>query len=203
MQVKAVVFDLGKVIFDFDLLKFIKLFSKKTPCHLDIVNETLTEYTELAIAYEKGNISPQDFFEAIKEKTHYEGSYNEFCIIWNNIFTPMEQTIELVAKIASNYPVGVLSNINELHWNYLEERYPSVFMIFDKKHLSYELHMRKPEDEIFQAVIKDYGLNPGEIFFTDDMEENVAAAVKNGITSRRFTRAAKLEENFKELGIEI
>jgi putative hydrolase of the HAD superfamily len=203
MPLKVLVFDLGKVIFDFDLQKFAKLFSKKTPHHLDIISALLTEYTELAIAYEKGNISPQDFFEAIKEKTHYEGSYNEFCVVWNNIFTPMEQTIELIAKAAANYPVGILSNTNELHWKYLEERYPSLFMIFDKKHLSYELHMRKPEDEIFHALIKDYALNPEEIFFTDDLAENVAAAVKNGIIARQFVCASKLEQNLKELGVKL
>ncbi|MDR2192416.1 MAG: HAD family phosphatase [Endomicrobium sp.] len=203
MPAKAVVFDLGKVLFDFDLLKFTKLFSKKTPHHIDNINELLTKYTDLAILYEKGNIDSLNFYEAIKEKTRYSGSYNEFCVIWNNIFTPIEQTIELAAKTASKYPVGILSNTNELHWNYLQERYPSLFMIFDKKFLSHELHLRKPEDEIFQALISDYGLKPEEIFFTDDMEVNVAAASKNGIVARQFKTAAKLEENFKELGIKI
>ena len=203
MSVKVLVFDLGKVVFNFDLLKFTKLFSKKTPHHLDIINKLLTEYTELAVSYEKGNITSQDFFEAVKEKTHYSGSYSEFCVIWNNIFTPIEQTIELIAKAALKYPVGILSNTNELHWEYLKERYQSLFMIFNKIHLSHELHMRKPDDEIFQAIIKDYGVKPEEIFFTDDLAENAAAASKNGIIARQFTGAAKLKQNLEEIGVKL
>jgi putative hydrolase of the HAD superfamily len=203
MPIKVLVFDLGKVIFDFDLFKFTKLFSKKTPCHPDTINKLLTEYTDFAIEYEKGNITPRDFFETIKEKTHYSASFDEFCILWNNIFVPIEQSIELIAKAAANYPVGILSNTNELHWEYLKERYRSFFMIFYKIHVSHELRMRKPDDEIFQAVIKDYGVKPEEIFFTDDMAENTAAAERNGIVARRFQGAGRLKRQMEELKIKL
>ncbi|MDR1941474.1 MAG: HAD family phosphatase [Endomicrobium sp.] len=201
MAVKIIVFDLGKVLFDFDLSKFAFAFSKKTPYKPYDINELLFEYANLAFSYEKGDLSSEEFFNIIAQKTHYSGSYNEFCVIWNNIFTPVAATIELAAKTASKYPVGLLSNTNELHINYLKERYPSVFMLFSKIHLSNEMRVRKPDDEIFKAVIKDYGVKPEEIFFTDDMEINVEAARKNAIKAYTFVSCAQLRQDLAAEGV--
>lgn len=153
--------------------------------------------------YEKGNISSLDFYGILSKETEYSGTYNEFSVIWNNIFVPMPETIEIISSPAQNYQLVVLSNTNDLHFDYLKKSYPGIFLLFEKLFLSYEMHLRKPEDEIFQQVIKYYDILPSEIFFADDMEENVKAGRNNGISAHLFTCSSKLAEQLKDQKVQI
>ncbi|OEG69204.1 hypothetical protein ATZ36_10850 [Candidatus Endomicrobiellum trichonymphae] len=77
-------------------------------------------------------------------------------------------------------------------FNYLKERYPGFFLLFSKFFLSYKMHLRKSEDEIFKQMIRYYDILPEEICYADDMEENVKAAKNNGINVYLFTSQSEL-----------
>ncbi|MDR1244770.1 MAG: HAD family phosphatase [Endomicrobium sp.] len=199
MFTKIIVFDLGNVIFKFDLMKFIKMYIQRIPDHkITDFNELIPTYSEFAYSYEKGNISSFDFYDILAKRTQYLGTYNEFVFQWNNIFEPMPETIELIAVLASKYKLAILSNTNELHFDYLKNRYPEVFALFNDFFLSYKMRLRKPEDEIYRQVIHRYNVLPSEIFFIDDMEENIKAAKKNGINAWLFTKTYELTKKLKE-----
>ncbi|MDR0398332.1 MAG: HAD family phosphatase [Endomicrobium sp.] len=199
MFTKIIVFDLGNVIFKFDLMKFIKAYIQRIPDHkITDFNELIPTYSEFAYSYEKGNISSFDFYDILAKRTQYLGTYNEFVFQWNNIFEPMPETIELIAMLASKYKLAILSNTNELHFDYLKDRYPEAFALFNDFFLSYKMHLRKPEDEIYQQVIRRYNVLPSEIFFIDDMEENIKAAKRNGINAWLFTKTYDLTKKLKE-----
>jgi len=196
MSIKAVVFDLGNVIFRYDLERFIDAYSKKIPAGAkESIGKIMLEYSDLASLYEKGNISTPDFYKTLARETHYTGSYDEFHFVWNDIFEPADPEItEILKELSGKYKLGMLSNTNELHIEYLKTKYPEIFALFDKAHLSYEMHMRKPDDEIYREVIKYYGLKPKEIFFTDDVRQNVTAAQRNGMAAYLFTSAQDLKQ---------
>jgi putative hydrolase of the HAD superfamily len=199
MFTKIIVFDLGNVILKFDLMKFIKAYVQRIPDHkITDFNELIPTYSEFAYSYEKGNISSFDFYDILAKRTQYLGTYNEFVFQWNNIFEPVPETIELIAVLASKYKLAILSNTNELHFDYLKDRYPEVFALFNDFFLSYKMHLRKPEDEIYRQVIRRYNVLPSEIFFIDDMEENIKAAKKNGINAWLFTKTYELTKKLKE-----
>lgn len=202
-SISVVIFDLGKVIFDFDLRKFVSAFSKKTSKKGEDINKLIFEYGDLAASLETGKINSFDFYERIAKSAGYAGSYNEFCVIWNDIFTPMTETVEVLAMAARKNRLAVLSNTNELHFEYLKSRYPRIFLLFSDFHLSYRMGARKPEDKIYQDVIKYYGVSPDRLFFTDDIPENVNAAVKHGIKAGRFVCAQDLLRDMRKENIEI
>ena len=52
---------------------------------------------------------------------------------------------------------------------------------FDRIYLSFELHMQKPDKEIFKYVLEDAGIAPEETFFIDDSVANCSAAEQLGI----------------------
>ncbi|MCL2389954.1 MAG: HAD family phosphatase [Endomicrobia bacterium] len=205
MSIKAVIFDLGQVIFKFDLSKFINAFVKKTSeTPIEYVNKLILEHSQDTFLYETGKISSLEFYNLLKEKTHYQGSFNEFSVIWNNIFKLKYETLEVIAALRqAKYHLAVLSNTNELHMEYLKAGYPEVFALFDKFFLSYEMNERKPDDKIFQKIIEYYACEPSSLFFTDDLDENVRAAKRNGITAYQFTTALNLKGNLKSEGIAI
>ncbi|MDR1474179.1 MAG: HAD family phosphatase [Endomicrobium sp.] len=199
MSIKVIVFDLGNVIFKFDLMKFIKAYVQRIPDHkITDFNKLIATYSEFAYSYEKGNISSLDFYDILAKRTQYNGTYNEFVLHWNNIFEPIPETIELITELARSYKLAILSNTNELHFDYLKGRYPEVFVLFNDFFLSYKVHLRKPEDKIYQHLIRHYNILPSGIFFTDDIEENIKAAKKIGINSYLFTKTYDLIKKLKE-----
>ncbi|MDR2617066.1 MAG: HAD family phosphatase [Endomicrobium sp.] len=204
MSDKIIIFDLGNVIFKFDLFKFIKAYVKKIPNYkVSDFNMLDSVYLELAYSYEKGDMSSLDFYDILAKKTHYTGTYNEFRVLWNNIFELIPETVDVISTLSGKYCLGILSNTNELHFNFLKERYPQVFSLFDQIFLSYEIHMRKPEHEIFKHVIKYYNVYPSRIFFSDDLENNVFAAQENGIKAYVYTNTVELIKQLKQEQIKI
>jgi putative hydrolase of the HAD superfamily len=201
MSDKVIIFDVGNVIFRFDLLKFVKSYVKKIPnCKkISSFDSLLTPAClEFVHLYEKGNISSLDFYDKLAEETQYTGTYNEFAILWNNIFELIPETLNVIASLSNKYQLGILSNTNELHFKFLQERYPQVFSLFDKIFLSYEVHLRKPEQEIFKYLIKCYNVPPSQIFFSDDLVENVSAAQKHGIKAYVYTNTVELVKQLKQ-----
>lgn len=203
MSISVVIFDLGKVIFDFDLLKFTSAFSKKTSKKGEDIKKLIFEYWDLAASLETGKINTLEFYEQLAASTHYSGSYNEFSVIWNDIFKPIPGTIEILAHTAKKNKIAILSNTNELHFQYLKTMYPQVFLLFSDFHLSYQMGLRKPDNKIYEEVIKYYGTAPDQLFFTDDLQINVDAAKDAGIKAYQFTSPANLLQDLKREEIEI
>ncbi|MFA5200583.1 MAG: hypothetical protein WC442_06780, partial [Candidatus Omnitrophota bacterium] len=84
-EIKVVLFDLGKVLVDFDHLRAaerISSFCKRTP--LQIYN--LFFESQVTIDFEAGKISPQNFYLKVKEMLDLDLSFNSFIPIWNDIF---------------------------------------------------------------------------------------------------------------------
>ncbi|MDR2395224.1 MAG: HAD family phosphatase [Endomicrobium sp.] len=205
MSDKIIIFDLGNVIFKFDLFRFIKLYIKKVPDDKKITdfNALSPNCLKTAQVYETGDISSLDFYDQLAKEMHYTGTYNEFAVVWNNIFELIPETVDVIASLSGRYHLGILSNTNELHFNFLKERYPQVFSLFDKIFLSYEMRLRKPDREIFENVIKHYNVLPSKIFFSDDLERNIHAAQETGIKAYVYTNTMELVKQLKQEQIEI
>ena len=71
----------------------------------------------------------------------------------------------------------LLSNTNEIHWDWSEKtcfsykgHHASDF--FNHIYLSYRLHLLKPDAEIFEYVLQDADIRPEETLFIDDAVPN-------------------------------
>lgn len=83
------------------------------------------------------------------------------------------------------YKVFMLSNTSDVIFSEVRRREftgkgLAVEDYFDKLYLSYEMGMMKPHREIFDALVADSGIVPGESLFIDDGEKNIAAARECG-----------------------
>ncbi|MCM8796917.1 MAG: HAD family phosphatase [Candidatus Omnitrophica bacterium] len=203
-MIKGIIFDLGNVLIDFDhriAAERISCFSDKNA--EDIYN--LFFDSALTATFEKGKISPQDFFLSLKQMLNLNIDYQTFLPIWNEIFflTQKNQAVYQLAKgLKSRYHTALLSNINKLHFEYLKDKF-TVFDAFHRLFTSYELGYRKPEPEIYEKALGLLGLAPEECFYTDDRQELVEAALKMGINAFVFSNVAKLKESLAETGINV
>ncbi len=60
--------------------------------------------------------------------------------------------------------------------------------------ISYQIHSVKPGDEIYQTLIRNYGLEPSKCIYFDDKQENVDGAARNGFNARLVTGQEQLLE---------
>lgn len=197
---KVVVFDLGKVIFDYSIEKMAEGF-------LAYSREEKPDFTSIYPAtflYEKGQISSEGYYNEVVRLLSLENlSFEKFSEIWNEIFTANNDIIEIIKEISKKNIVALLSNTNELHFEYLYNLNKEFFdTCFKKLHVSYLMNARKPEKNIYKQVIEFHKVSPENMFFTDDVPENVNAAKEQGINAFLFEGAEKLKKDLKSFGIE-
>jgi glucose-1-phosphatase len=196
-EIKAIAFDLGNVLVKVDHGRFCRGLEAATGLSAGAIYRTVFE-TGLEAAYDKGRISSRDFYRAILASLGLDLPYPLFRRLWCEIFDPMEDMESVAGQLAAAYPLFLLSNTNELHFNYIRERFPALLGHFGAFILSFELGRRKPEPEIYRELVRRAGLPPGHILYVDDKLPFVEAARATGLQSWQFTSPAQFRRNLKE-----
>jgi glucose-1-phosphatase len=199
-MIKAVIFDLGRVIVPFD---FNRGYTRLEPlCGIPAseIPARLSE-TGLVTRFESGGIEPRDFFDQISKHLNLDAPYEEFCSIWSSIFLP-ETLIqeEMLRGIARNYPLILLSNTNAIHFEMVFKTYP-LLRHFHSLVLSYKVGALKPVPLIYQKAVEAAGCLPEECFFTDDIQTYVDAAKQQGIDAVRFESAGQIDRELRRRGV--
>lgn len=199
---RAVLFDLGKVLIDFDH----RIAVRRIQAYCTLKEEEIYNLffdSDVTDRYERGSVSSEDFFREVKAMLGARISYDEFMPIWNEIFTPHPGMREVLSSLYGAYRLYLVSNLNESHGRYLQQQFPQYFKYFEHLFFSYELHMRKPDAAIYAAIIDFIQLPPQQIIYTDDRAELVAAAGKCGIDAFVFASTDSCKEQLRKRGIQL
>lgn len=89
---------------------------------------------------------------------------------------------EMVSRVRRTVTTGVLSNTNALHWDTQADA-DRIAGLFDRRYLSYELGLVKPDAEIFERVLADLEMAAPNVLFLDDNRVNVDAARAVGLVA--------------------
>lgn len=172
MQIETIFFDLGKVLIDFDFDIALYRVRQQSSLNEEEINEQILDLQEEIDAYEVGGISSHDFFQKLKEKFGFTGSADELKTIWQEIFTPFHEHIEMARMLAQYYPVALISNTSEAHIEYCEAQF-DFMQIFQKKIYSCEVGVMKPDPEIYLKALDEMNADKFTSLFIDDREENI------------------------------
>ena len=197
---KALIFDLGRVLIDFDFARGYQALSAHSPYPPQEMRRRLAG-SGLVERYETGLMESCDFVSQLSTVFDVHVEYGHFCEAWSSIFTEPLIPEDYIARLARRYPLLLLSNTNEIHFRMLHERL-SVLRHFRHYVLSYEVKSMKPAPEIYRAAIASAGCLPEECFFTDDIPANVEGARQCGMDAVQFESAAQIERELKARGIE-
>ncbi len=126
--------------------------------------------------------------------TSYPDFLDEVAAIFGGIYTPQEigrihdgwilgdyaGITELFARLRGiGIRVACLSNTNDAHWKQMEATSPA-FGAIELRHASHLLGISKPDPAIYAAFEESTGCQGADIFFADDLIENVHAASLRG-----------------------
>ena len=94
--------------------------------------------------------------------------------------------LEFLQNLSHNYTLFLLSNTDAIHIEHFEQRdgasfYGDFYKCFEKVYFSYEMGMRKPDAEIYHALIRQHELSPKRTLFVDDKKDNTEAAKALGL----------------------
>ena len=203
-KIKAIIFDLGNVLVDFDHM----IAARKISAFTDMAAEDIFNLffdSPLTAAFEEGRISPRDFFSEVKKKLNLKLGYHRFVLIWNEIFFLSEKNravYDLAKSLKKRYKLSVLSNVNFLHLEYIKKEF-SIFDAFDNVITSCELGFKKPDPAIYKKALEILGVEAGSTFYTDDRAELTEKAKELGIRSFVFTGAEQLRNDLRAVGVNL
>ena len=180
-MINTLIFDFGDVFINLDkqgaLSNALQLFK------MDALDEAMIT---INTAYETGDISTQDFIAFYRKKFAHLND-EQIISAWNFIIKDFPKyRLEFIQQLAKkqSYQLILLSNTNSMHIDYIKNSVPFYDRFkscFDAFYLSHEIHLRKPEREIFDFVIDENNLTPKNCLFIDDTAENTLAASQLGI----------------------
>ena len=120
----------------------------------------------------------------------------------SDIFTVNMPMIPLLTQLkACGFPLGILSNTCDAHWQFVFKRHAVLRSFFDPLVLSYEEKSMKPDSKIYQSAIERCGVKPSQIFFMDDRQENIDAAIAAGIDAVLFSGVPELAKELRRRGV--
>jgi glucose-1-phosphatase len=201
MSIKAVIFDLGRVIVPFDFMRGYVTMEALCGIPAAEIPKRIAP-TGLVQRFESGGIEPRDFVREFSKHLNLDTSYESFCEIWSSIFLPETLIPEaMLAGIAAQYPLVLLSNTNAIHFEMVRRNYP-LLRHFHSCVLSYEVGAMKPLPLIYRRAIEKAGCLPEECFFTDDIPEYVAGARAQGIDAVQFESAEQIRQELQRRGVD-
>jgi epoxide hydrolase-like predicted phosphatase len=176
--IKAVFFDLGKVLVDFNWQTVIDKLKSDVSVSADKFNERILKHPNLYV-YETGQISTDQFFQWMRDEIHYRNPIHELIQTWSDIFQPLPERIHLLPELKKHYRLGMISNTCDSHIQFLKSKY-DFFHLFDRLIFSFETGCMKPDPAIYHHALFSLRVFPGESLFIDDLKENTEAAKSLG-----------------------
>jgi len=200
-NVRFIYFDLGKVLVDFDVDRMCRQMAEVVGTSPEAIHHVLYE-GGLQRKYELGLVTTQEFYELFCKELGSWSDPKRLLEAACDIFSLNVPVIPLVTRLAAvRFPIGVLSNTCEAHWDYIYRRFRGVMELFPVGCASFQCHALKPESAIFHYAAELAGCKPQEIFFVDDHPPNVAGAQAMGFQAVRFCGVEALLTELEMRGI--
>jgi glucose-1-phosphatase len=197
-QIKTILFDLGNVLAYIDFQAFWRELGFFREEEIAVFKEG---YDSLTLRYETGHIPTGEYLDGLRIVFDNKFTNKQLELAFASIIQkPVEGISEIVKRLSVAHQTALVSNTNEIHYKLSLEKF-DVLKFLHVHYLSYRLQVMKPARGFYDAIIKDQGVSPSRMLFIDDIEENVEAAKKAGMTGLKFAGILELESSLKKLAV--
>ena len=202
-MIKNILFDMGQVLIRFDQQFFINRLGIEGE-DVSLLMRELFRSVEW-VQMDRGSLREEDAFRSISQRLPerlHDAAWKLICM-WDRPILPIEGMYELVEDLKNaGYGIYLLSNASVRQHDYWPRVPASQF--FDGKLISADVHVIKPQPEIYRICLEKFGLKAEECFFIDDAPANIEGALCCGISGAVFLGdAALLRRQLRAAGIPI
>jgi HAD superfamily hydrolase (TIGR01509 family) len=200
MTPEVVVFDLGKVLVEYDYGITARKIAPRCKIPLQQLLPAL-ENSSLFARFEGGLMSNEQFLSEFCAWTGFSGSHEEFAHLFADIFTEIQPMIKAHAELrARKIPAYILSNTNDISTAHIRRHFP-FFAHFDGYVLSYQHKVMKPQPRIYEILEELCGRRGAQILYLDDKLENVQGGKARGWQVIHHKTPEESLRIIKELGL--
>lgn len=201
-MIKNIILDVGKVLVEWDpQYAFQKMgFDEKTSRFVAEATVLSPDWNEL----DRSLLSDEELLaKLIANAPEYE---KEIRMVWENVGLSIWQYDYARPWICNmkrcGYRVYILSNYGR--WTYEKTQEALSFLqAVDGAVFSFQVKQIKPEPEIYQSLLQKYDLKAEECVFLDDRQENIDAAMAQGITGICFKGYEEALEQLRACGVDL
>jgi epoxide hydrolase-like predicted phosphatase len=194
-MIKAVIFDLSGVLFKSGTRKFVEELHVESGVPIEKIVDLFEG--ELGEKYRKAKISRDDFWTTILSELGIKDSIDNVEDRWIAHSVLIEETRDIILKLAKKYKVYYLSDNVRERFDRLNNKY-SFAEWFEDGIISHDVGLKKPNPEIYKLMLKKAGVSPDEAIFIDDKEKNLPPAAALGIKTILFKNTEELEKELEE-----
>ena len=202
MAIKAVIFDIGRVLIDFNFREGFRRFDGQMPYTPEEALQRM-KAAGLFRSTNLGELLPWSLYLRTRELLELSPAvdFHLFRAVYGAIFTEKPEMTDLMRRLAPRYQLALLSNTDMLHRHVLEEQFEHLHLAAVRVYSDVE-RMMKPDVRIYRTVLERLGgVAPTEAVFLDDLPENVAGARAAGLHAFQFTTRAEIEPSLAALGV--
>jgi 2-haloacid dehalogenase len=200
LATKAVVFDLGGVLIDWDpRYLYRKLLADEAAVEEFLATVCTPEWNA---EQDRGRQFAEGVAELVERYPVHAAAITAYHERWTEMLGgDIGGTVELLAELrATGVPLYALSNWSAETFGIARERFEFLSW-FDGVLVSGEERMIKPDPAIFRLLLDRFGLDPQATFYVDDSPANVAAASELGFDAVRFTGPERLRRDLEIRGL--
>jgi FMN phosphatase YigB (HAD superfamily) len=196
--IETIISDLGNVLLKFDNTIFFRALTRYTGRSAEEIRAVTHDNLDLLVLFEKGVVSPFDFYKNAKELLEITAGYEEFYAAYCDVFSLVPSVQDLYLRLKTKTRMILLSNTDIVRWTFIKSKFPEI-LFFDDYVLSFDVGAMKPQPEIFLEAIRSGGAKPERTVFIDDMPENVAGAERMGMKGIVFGAGTDLAAELRKL----
>ena len=174
---KVILWDFGRVLGMFDHSRTCKKLAGIEGRPPEEVRRRLYGGV-LEYKYDRGDISSsREFYAEVCARLGIDIGYEKFAEAWGNVFDPYSPIEGVLEALRSRAEFLVLSNTNELHWEYIKRLSVMQKYFSDPAQLncSFMVNARKPEEQMYLSAVARAGVPISQIAYVDDVPEYIAA----------------------------
>lgn len=196
---RCVIFDVGRVLFDWDLrYLFAKLIDDKDRLEWFVTNVVTPQWH---FQHDAGRPLAEMLPELKAEFPGHDDLIDAYAARFNETIPgAMPGSLELVERLDdAGVPLFAITNFGHEFWEGFRPTQP-VFDRFRDIIVSGTEKLMKPDPAIYRLAIERFGIDPAGALFIDDVAKNIAGAESVGIAGHQFVDAATLERELVARG---
>ena len=196
---QSVIFDVGRVLFDWDLrYLFAKLIPDRDELEWFVTNVVTPQWH---FQHDAGRPLADMLPELKAEFPDHAPLIDAYAARFNETIPgPMPGSLELVERLdAAGVPLFAITNFGHEFWEGFRPTQP-IFDRFRDIIVSGTEKLMKPDPAIYRLAIERFGIDPAGAIFIDDVAKNIDGAESVGIAGHQFVDAATLESELIQRG---
>ncbi|MEC8135227.1 MAG: HAD family phosphatase [Pseudomonadota bacterium] len=201
-EIQAFIFDLGKVIVDWDPRYLLHEIAPDEERLKFLVEEVLD------LNWFRAVDAGYSLSKAIAERSEIYPDYADAMQIYvdrwpETIRGFFDGTLDIVRKLhAAGFPLYILSNWADETWVRVEEDM-TFLKYFQDRIISGQVGVAKPDAAIFDMARDRFQVEPKTTLFIDDGQKNVDAAIAAGFQAILFETPEKLVFELRSFGVAL